>query len=632
MSLPFYSQRRNVVPAGFLQILCFLLTFFFLVTQGYATNTDFFAEESDPEQRYQEAKFYYNELQNSGRKEANRAQWLRGAQNFRVIYLAHPKSKLAPSCLFMLARLSGDMYDIFQLQEDLEDTITYYKDVTRLFSSSNLADDAYYALSELALEKQHSPQKAAEYLTRILENYPSGDMFPKAEEKLKYLSKEHNIPLPKIMMTPSSQGTKLNYLLPLKYWSSDDYTRILIVASNPVNYKETLLPQTSNLPARLFIDFQNSYIEPKYRAPIPIKNGLLKQVRTGQHSEDTVRVVLDIESIASYRIFNLPDPFRVVIDVRGKKGATDSKDITAEHFDPVSQEYRKISILKQDTTKRKKVLLLSSAEEDPKVPLIQSNTKKIVRQKSSPHTDLSLDSATLSLAQQLGLGVRKIVLDPGHGGKDPGAMAFGLKEKDIVLQLGKYLAPLLEEKLGCEVMLTRDADFFIPLEERTAIANTQGADLFISLHVNAHPSSRVQGIETYYLNLSTNAEAMRVAAMENATSTHQMSDLQNILADILKNSKISESARLAANVQRAMIEIQSKNKYGHIKDMGVKQAPFYVLIGAEMPAILIEAAFITNKDDAAKLRNHEFLQDLAQQIAVGIKSYVKENSSALGAF
>ncbi len=574
------------------------------------------AQESAENKRYQEAKFYYNELQNSDAGKTTRQQWLRGAHNFRTIYLAHPKSELAASCLFMLARISSDMHNLFQQKTDLEESITYYKDITRLFSNSKLADDAYYALAEIALEKQNAPRKAADYFIRIVEHYPQSDMFPGAEKRLKYLSKEYNIPLPKIMMAPSSGGGKLNYILPLKYWSSEDYTRILIIASNPVNYKETLLPKTPNAPERLFIDFKDSYIEPKYRAPIPIRNGLLKQVRTGQYSEDTVRVVLDIESIDSYRIFNLPDPFRVVIDVRGKKGPSLQSALGGELYAKSQENKAKVPLIRRSATKRKMRVEGAAAT----TPVILPNAQKINKEKFASEITTKQD---FSLAQQLGLGIKQIVIDPGHGGKDPGAMAYGLKEKDIVLQLGKYLAPILRKNLGCEVSFTRDTDVFIPLEERTAIANTKGADLFISLHVNAHPSKKIHGMETYYLNLSTNAEAMRVAAMENATSTHQMSDLQNILADIMKNAKRDESAKLAAKVQQAIVKTGG-GKYPGIKNLGVKQAPFYVLIGAEMPAVLVEAAFITNKKDAQNLQNKEFLQELAEQIAAGIKTYIQE--------
>ncbi len=236
-------------------------------------------------------------------------------------------------------------------------------------------------------------------------------------------------------------------------------------------------------------------------------------------------------------------------------------------------------------------------------------------------------NSRISLAQQLGLGVGKIVIDPGHGGKDPGALAFGLKEKDIVLKVAKNLAHHLKKDMNADVILTRDSDTFLSLEERTAIANTNDADLFISLHINAHPSPKVKGFETYFLNLSTNDEAMRVAARENATSAHQMSDLEDILSDIMQNSKINESSRLAQQVHNSIAN--GLDTPYTVKDMGVKQAPFYVLIGAGMPAILIELAFISNPEDARLLGDDTFIDKMTAEISQGILEYVNANTAQL---
>ena len=568
---------------------------------------------SATDKRYDEAKFYYNQLQTNSNLSASRENWLKGTRNFRRIYLSSPKSDIAAVCIFMLGRVYSDMHDRFQNHEDLEESISYFKDITRLFPQHRFADDGYFALAQIALDKQNSPQKAADYLVEIVSKYPNGDMHTTAEELLKVLSKEHDIPLPKIMVS-SSMDNNLSYVLPVKYWSSDDYTRVVIMASGPVNYKEVLLKETDDAPRRLYIDFKKSYIEPQYRSPVPIEDGLLRRIRTGQFSPDTVRVVLDIESIDNYKIFNLPDPFRVVIDVRGKGQQVESPQPVV-----LTRTHRK-TILAQKTKKIEDVVVL---RESKKIAITEA-AKEIAKQvEALPGT------VPLSLAQQLGLGVKKIVIDPGHGGKDPGAMAFGMKEKDIVLSIAKKLAPILEKELHCEVLLTRDQDVFIPLEERTAIANTKNADLFVSLHINAHSSAKVRGLETYYLNLTTNAEAMRVAARENATSTHQMSDLQDILSDIMKNSKINESSRLAQQVHNSILTKAENNSYAHIKNLGVKQAPFYVLIGAEMPAILIEIAFISNEEDVANLQNPNFVDMLTQEIAFGIRAYVSDTTAQL---
>jgi len=609
-----YEAMIRIIPLFFILLFCC----YGLPCTSSATD-DVAGQPVPLSKRYDEAKFYYNQLQTNASLTSNRENWLKGTRNFRRIYLSGPKSELAPQCLFMLGKVYLDMFEKFNNGLDLDESISYFKDVARLFPQHRLADDAYLAIANIFLEKKDNPQKAAEFLTEIVTKYQDEDKHAEAEKQLMILSKEHDIPLPKVMVS-SSRENKLSYVLPVKYWSSEDYTRVVIMASGPVTYKEMLLEETSDAPRRLYIDFNQSYIEPQYRSPVPIEDGLLRRIRTGQFDPDTVRVVLDIQSISSYKIFSLPDPFRVVIDVRGKQYASTPK--------------KPIDIASTQKKIKRHVLPDASAEDaspqDNEIVVLRASKKRKVGGNDKP---LVAEAATvpesqpLSLAQQLGLGVKKIILDPGHGGKDPGAMAFGLKEKDIVLEVAHRLKPLLQEELGSEVVLTRDDDTFISLEERTAIANTRNADLFVSLHINAHPSPKVRGLETYYLNLTTNAEAMRVAARENATSTHQMSDLQDILADIMKNSKINESSRLAQHVHNSILGEAEKKGFSDIKNLGVKQAPFYVLIGAQMPAILIEIAFISNNEDVHNLQNPDFLDLLTKEIANGIRAYVQDTTA-----
>ncbi len=454
----------------------------------------------------------------------------------------------------------------------------------------------------------------------------------------------------------------------------------MVQTSGPTAYREELLEKVGNRPRRLYIDFQNSYIEPRYRSPIPIEDGLLKQVRTGQFSPDTVRVVLDIESISDYKIFSLPDPFRVVIDVRGqnKERRLDSvaplspppappqplpqprpsvAQSSSAQVEESAEAETQISPTPRAAVETERAESAGAAEtpvdmvaaiepeaeadleadleaerlsaaQGPIVVLRENRKFAAPVELARFPDDGDLTDSQLSLAQQLGLGIGTIVIDPGHGGKDPGAIAFDMKEKDIVLKVGKSLAGHLRERLGATVILTRENDVFMPLEERTAIANTNSADLFVSLHINAHPSPDIRGFETYFLNLTTNAEAMRVAARENATSTHQLSDLQDILSDILRNSKINESSRLAERVHKSIDSGFSESHFA-LKNMGVKQAPFYVLIGAEMPAILIEIAFISNPDDAKLLGDDDFIDKLAEQISDGISQYANANVASV---
>ena len=643
------SPRNGWLSCFFLLPLLFLIL---LAAQGAATEAPY-NEQEDLDTHYQQAKFFYNQLQTNEHLGSSRDNWLKGAQNFRRIYLSEPKSNFAPACLFMLGNLYNDMYRKFAEGIDLGEAISYYRDVGALFPNHQLADDAYFAVGMILLNEVKDPKRAAKSFAKIVSDYQDGDMHSEAEQKLKILSKDFNIPLPTVMIG-NSQLKKLTNVLPVKYWSSRDYTRVVIKTSGPVNYKEELLEEIGNRPRRLYIDFQNSYIEPRFRSPVPIEDGLLKRVRTGQYSPDTVRVVLDIESISSYKIFSLPDPFRVVIDVRGKKQAPppvyNQAQLPSAPNLPPRQALQNKTAAKTEASapiipppsgqseKREHPQPTTLVEPQAKQNEIDFSVVVLNDGKKYPasgkpgngHRPMTkdLDSKKISLAQQLGLGVRKIVIDPGHGGKDPGAIAFGLKEKDIVLQMGKRLANHLRNILQAEVILTRETDIFLPLEERTAIANTSDADLFISLHVNAHPSPKVKGFETYFLNLSTNDEAMRVAARENATSSHQMSDLQDILSDIMQNSKINESARLAQQVHTSITAELDKPPF-ILKDMGVKQAPFYVLIGAGMPSILIELAFISNPEDAKLLADETFLDEMAGSISSGIIQYVNTNTAQL---
>jgi N-acetylmuramoyl-L-alanine amidase len=363
----------------------------------------------------------------------------------------------------------------------------------------------------------------------------------------------------------------------LRFWSNPNYTRVVIDADQEASYYHHLLKKDPSLkkPQRLYVDLSKSRLGEHIRKSIPIHDDLLIDARAGQYTSDSVRVVVDIKSFRTYKIFSLKDPFRIVIDVWGTKTAK-----APEAPQP------------SDTVKK-----------DGKIP-------------------------AGSLAKQLALGVRRVVIDPGHGGKDYGAPGYlkGVHEKTVSLQIARKLAKKIKAELGLEVILTRNQDRFLTLEERTAFANTKSADLFISIHTNASRDRRAYGIETYFLNLATDEEAIRVAAMENATSTKNISDLQKILYDLMQNAKINESSRLAAYVQSSTIRHLKNKRYSRIKSKGVKQAPFYVLLGAQMPSILIETSFISNARECKRLVSPQFQERLAEGIVEGIRRYIKATS------
>jgi N-acetylmuramoyl-L-alanine amidase len=229
-------------------------------------------------------------------------------------------------------------------------------------------------------------------------------------------------------------------------------------------------------------------------------------------------------------------------------------------------------------------------------------------------------NGSFSMARQLGLGVSRIVIDPGHGGHDPGAKGKGVDEAELVLDIALRLEKLLQKNPGTEVILTRRSDDFVPLQERTAIANREGADLFLSIHANASVNAAARGIETYFLNFATNMNAASVAARENAASGQTMGALPDFVKAIALNNKLDESRDFAREVQHALIErLRPTNKT--VKDLGVRQAPFVVLIGAAMPSVLAEISFVTNPQEARLLKNGAYRDRIAEALYAAVRKY-----------
>lgn len=567
------------------------------------------------EQQYQAANDYFFKLEHDTALGKDRENWLTGAQYFRKIHLTQKKDTLGPSSLFMMAKMYRRLYDHFKIPLDLENAIDHFIMVATLYPGHALADDALFGAAEGCLIAKEKEQQATSLYQKIVAGYPKSDHYDKALARIKEQKEQPIVPSIVAPAAPFA-STNLTSVAPVKYWSSNDYTRIVIPTSSPVHFTSSLLEKDGDQPRKLYVDLAQSSIPPQFRNPVPIDNGLLKQIRADQFSKDTVRVILDLESLSEYKVFSLNDPFRVIIDIHGRIPPSVA-ELTPKAL-PIPQPSL------ESPKKELPVATILESVEKPVISLVDQ--KKRSPKAESQKKTVSRSHDKISLAQQLGLGVRKIVIDPGHGGKDPGAIAFDLKEKDIVLKLSKKISKILKSTYRYDVALTRTKDVYIPLEERIAIANTQNSDLFISIHINAHPDKTIGGIETYFLNLATNADAMRVAAIENATSTHNISELQDILTNLMKNSKIDESSRLAQFVQTNLVS--GVEKQYKTRNLGVKQAPFYVLIGAEMPAILAEISFITNPEEAKLLQDEKYLNKIAEQIAAGIAAYVDHHHTA----
>jgi N-acetylmuramoyl-L-alanine amidase len=528
-----------------------------------------------------------------------RHNWILCIERFQALAHRFPQSEHAPRSLFIAATMYSKLFTVSGKEADLDEALRLYKHVSERYAENNLADDAQYRIGEIYYENKNDLTQAYVEFLKVDIKFPSGDMRPKARamlDKLAVVIAKRDAQRAEKAEAGVPQG--LTQVQGIRHWSTPNYTRVVIDITRPVKYESHLLKEDPGLkkPRRLYVDLKDALVSSDIVPGVPIGNGLLKGARAAQFAKETVRVVLDIDSIGGYKIFPLHDPFRIVIDVQGIE-EKEPKD-KAEPEPQPKEEPEAVAEAPKTGTK-----------------IDRTRVRRGVRKEKIP-------DKSVSLARQLGLGVRKIVIDPGHGGKDPGCFIDGIEEKTMVLALAKVMAERMKEKLQCEVVLTRDKDLFVPLERRTAFANTQKADLFISLHINAHKQEEVNGLETYFLNMATDERAVMVAARENATSEKNISDLQRILNDLMLNTKISESSKLAHEVQKGIL-VNVKKRFDRVKDLGVKQAPFYVLIGAEMPAVLVEVGFITNQMEKKRLLSKPYMESLAEGLVAGIGRYVK---------
>jgi N-acetylmuramoyl-L-alanine amidase len=405
--------------------------------------------------------------------------------------------------------------------------------------------------------------------------------------------------------------------------------RISIEFSDEISYFSDRVPN----PDRVYFDFKNAVVgTPVIANAHALGSGtLVASVRIARHTEQTTRLVLDLTGHPRYSVFSLYNPFRLVVDVETDPvgaGAAPAPPLVARPTaaePPATAPSLASPTSITDPTPSAEVpappppspSLADRASPDPSL-FMRAQTKPATL--SSPAPASAMARGDYSLARQLGLGVSRIVIDPGHGGHDPGAQSNGITESELVLDVALRLEKLLKDQPGVDVVLTRRVDEFIPLEERTAIANREGADLFLSIHANASRQPIAQGVETYFLNFSTNPAAEAVAARENATSGRTMGNLPDLVKTIALNNKVVESRELATIVQTTLVRhLRLQNK--SLRDLGVKQAPFVVLIGAQMPSVLAEISFITNRSEASLLKQAPYRQRIAQSLFDGVLKY-----------
>ena len=431
----------------------------------------------------------------------------------------------------------------------------------------------------------------------------------------------------------------------IRHWSTPTYTRVAIDLGDDVTFEAARVTN----PSRLFFDLHGARLAPDLidKTFSVTDDGFLQKIRAAQSTPDTTRVVLDVSDVTEYSAFLLPNPSRLIIDIHGRAQnetataptqtpappprvaqlpsttkpvpntiavKTDNTEIAA-----VSQQPGKVEATGKPTTHP----ISSTIAEDPIATAKRKRTRKIANDDEAAPAKAAIPTATgeTSLVRALGLKIGRIVIDAGHGGHDSGTLgAGGIEEKDVVLDVALRLGKLLHERLGAEIIYTRSDDTFIPLETRTAIANKAQADLFLSIHANSSPDPTARGVETYYLNFTQSADALQVAARENAVSGQSIHQLSDLVKKIALKDKIEESREFASDVESNLYRGLATGNEG-LKNRGVKKAPFVVLIGANMPSILAEISFVTNERDAEQLRRPDYRQRVAESLFKGVAKY-----------
>jgi len=464
-----------------------------------------------------------------------------------------------------------------------------------------------------------------------------------------------------VAKTSAKRHGQMAQVTGIRHWSTPDYTRVAIDLGDDVTYEAARVPN----PDRIYFDLHGTRLAQELvgKSFSVTDDGFLKKIRAAQFSNDMTRVVLDVNDVTEYSAFLLPNPYRLIIDIHGgskaepgapvmsvpmQRAATATPTVpnttavkAGSSFDvaALSAQPGRVEATTQPTSQPISAVVkeqgvggrvqgvdgdgsagptasAAGAAKRTKKGKVAADAGALPARAAVPTAD-----GETSLVRALGLKIGRIVIDPGHGGHDSGTLgADGIEEKDVVLDVALRLGKLLHDRLGSEIIYTRSDDTFIPLETRTAIANKAQADLFLSIHANSSPDASARGVETYYLNFTSSPDALETAARENAVSDQSIHQLSDLVKKIALKDKIEESREFAGDVQQGLYGGLQKGNAG-LKDRGVKKAPFVVLIGANMPSILAEISFVTNKKDARQLQEPEYRERVAESLYKGVAKY-----------
>jgi N-acetylmuramoyl-L-alanine amidase len=542
-------------------------------------------------------------------------------EQYEAVVRNYPASGYSDDALWRAGLLAVDAQKLFGDPREKATVSRVLRLLAREYPTSKYAKQVTAVLAQSAA----IPEKAAapEIISAALPDTPP----PTKAAAPALSSKAATATTATTATTTTTTATKTTGILPTRPGPSvaireirravlPDVVRIVIEMDGEPAFHEERIAD----PMRIFVDLTPTTLPPALvdkTLRFDGDNDVVRQIRTGRHPDNSTRIVLEAAGVSSYSVYPLYSPYRLVIDcIRESSGAAPAVSRT---LTPAP------SAIVASTVPTAAPLIVTTPVSQPHPappPVAAISTAPLPPATAPPPPGAPAKNmdGTFSIARQLGLGVSRIVIDPGHGGHDPGAKAFGTTEAEIVLDVALRLEKLLKKVQGIDVVLTRREDEFIPLQERTAIANREGADLFLSIHVNASTAPAARGLETYYLNFASNLSAASVAARENAASGQAMGALPDFVKAIALNNKLDESRDFAAFVQHGMLD-KAKESNKSLKDLGVKQAPFVVLIGAAMPSVLAEISFVTNAQEAKLLKSPAYRQKIAEGLFNAVRKY-----------
>jgi len=527
---------------------------------------------------YEAAKSSYTSLKGDAERRKLRHHWQNVARKFEQVARKFPKSERAPEALFMAGQLNNELSRISGKHEDVAEAEKSYRKLLDGWPKHRLADDAALSLAKLLADRREDPAAARAVLEANLGN--AGDQKSDMKRMLAALPK-----------APAPRST-----LPAR------------------------APEVADAASARTKDSGQKARAAEVEAP-------KKAARAAGDDDEDQGPALKLEPSQAV---SLADAIRRATSPLARLNGSGDEPAQARRTPPArptgdeaSAEESSDEVLEDGEAspiaslqERLRDVRVGAAPSDAAAAEAKSRLTKLAR---------GQQGAELSLAQQLGLKVKRVVVDAGHGGHDTGAIGKnGTREKDVSLAIAQKLTAKLEA-LGLEVVMTRDDDTYVKLEDRTRIANREKGDLFISIHCNAAPSPKLHGIETYTLNTSSNRYAIRLAARENATTERGVGDLQYILADLATKANTGESTRLAERVQQTLVRNLSAS-YKNVKGLGHKEALFFVLLGARMPAVLVETSFLSNEEEEQRLADEGYRQSIADSIAEAVQGFLDERN------